>query len=120
MPVASLLAQQLGGIRVKRPVTPRTRTSAAAAPAAAVPAAAVEPEHTTRSVVLAAQAVLSVAISNENNNKVLSFTLKDGTVDTVIVESTADLEVKVDALSTKISDLQKEFTTRIEAIEKVI
>lgn len=128
MPVASLLAQQLGGIRVKRALQAPRAIAPAPTPApvareilpAVVPAPA---QVATREVLLAAQAVKSVAISEKDANKVLSFTLTNGTVETVVVESTADLETKVNDLATKIAALQVQaaaVATRIEAIEKVI
>jgi len=126
MPVASLLAQQLGGIRVKR--QQQVRTAAAPAPVVATrsiqPAVVPAPAQVApQEVLLAAQAVKSVAISDKDANKVLTFTLTDGSVETVVVESTADLEAKVEALSAKIADLQTQaasVATRLEAIEKVI
>ena len=108
MPVASLLAQQLGGLRVKRP-------QPAPAPAPA--------QVTTRELIVAAQTVKTVAISDKDTNKVLTFTLTDGSVETVVVESTADIDAKVETLAAKIADLQTQATavaTRLEAIEKVI
>lgn len=129
MPVASLLAQQLGGIRVKR--IQQTRAPAPApAPApltqdlakslSVVPAPS---QVASRDVLLAAQTVKAVAIAEKDANKILTFTLTDGSVETVVVESTADLEAKVDALATKITNLQAQaasVATRLDAIEKVI
>jgi len=132
MPVASLLAQQLGGIRVKRQQQVRTAAPAPVAPVPApvVVARSIQPapapapaQVATRDVLLAAQAVKSVAISEKDANKVLTFTLTDGSVETVVVESTADLDAKVDALAAKIAELQTQaasVATRLDAIEKVI
>jgi len=127
MPVASLLAQQLGGLRVKRQQPTRAATAARAAPAAvreAITVAAVqEAVHPTRELLVAVQTVKTVAISDKDANKVLTFTLTDGSVETVVVESTADIDAKVRALAAKIVDLQTQaaaVATRLEAIEKVI
>ena len=123
MPVASLLAQQLGGLRVKRPQPART-APAPALPDVQVAAPAPAPAQVaTRELLVAAQTVKTVAISDKDTNKVLTFTLTDGSVETVVVESTADIEAKVETLAANIADLQTQATavaTRLEAIEKVI
>jgi hypothetical protein len=126
MPVASLLAQQLGGLRVKRTQGARTLTPAPTPSAPVVEVAPVAPapaQVATRDVLLAAQTVKTIAVSDKDANKVLTFTLTDGSVETVVVESTADIEAKVEALAAKIDDLKKQavsVATRLEAIEKVI
>jgi hypothetical protein len=126
MPVASLLAQQLGGLRVKRTQGARALTPAPTPAAPVVEVAPVAPapaQVATRDVLLAAQTVKTIAVSDKDANKVLTFTLTDGSVETVVVESTADIEAKVEALAAKIDDLKKQavsVATRLEAIEKVI
>lgn len=133
MPVASLLAQQLGGMRVRsaKPV-PAARVPAPVpvasvqTPGVSVPVlpVSVAPVAAARTVLQqAAQSVKSIALSERDTHKVLSFTLTDGTVETVVVESTADVEAKVAELAVKIADLQAQaagVATRLDAIEKVI
>jgi hypothetical protein len=135
MPVAHLLARQLGGINVRNHNVPKAlpapevvqSISIVAAPivqdVVVTPTIAVTAPEVPRNLIKAAQSVKSIAISEKEKNKVLSFTLADGTVDSVVVESTADLELKVADLASKIAELQEQAASvavRLENIEKVI
>lgn len=117
-----LLAKQLGNIRVQLPA-PVPAPAPASAPVPA-PVAAVERTLAPTSVVVqAAQAVASVAVSTQDDAKVIEFTFKDGTKDAVVVELTADLEAKVESLAEAIKALQTQavqVAKRLDAIERVI
>lgn len=119
MPNTALIAQQLGGFHV-------VRRHVASAPIASAPIASPAPapaQVVTREVLTAAQNVSSVHVSERDHTKVLSFTLIDGTVETVVVEQTSDLETRVHDLALKIAEIQKQsanVATRLAAIEKVI
>ena len=118
---AELLARQMGGLRVKKTSAPAPKAAAPAAAPAKAPKPAAAPKAVDIKAV--AQGVAGVSVVEHSSNKELVFTFTDGTKQSVVVESTADLETKVAGLITAIKDLQAQavqVASRLEAIEKVI